>query len=344
MIVWAASAATPQFNKILRSLSLDHGVALDIYFLHRGSRGRGWGSLNIDYPHTFVEQVDPVSRFRAGLRVGLRRSTTALVAFGYSDQFAQGLLLAARIRRLPVFTQSDSDFLQHRQRPLLIRTAKQAFIRMLFSRQTRVWSIGSGNSKYWACFGLTNQAQTTFESPIPDGQEPWTGPLDENSRRTVLYVGRITPEKGINDLVAAVDIARRDCPDIVLRLVGTAVDRTTVDEVVGPVQTWIELAGAVPHQCLAREYRAGDALVLPSLSEPYGLVVREALQFGLPVVATTVVPAARELCDRGWNLVPPRSPHRLAGAIRQAIDEGRWASHPPVDNTGFYSTELSGHG
>lgn len=344
MIVWATPAATPQFNEILRALVLDQGIALDVRFLHRGSRGRGWGSLAIDYPHSFVDQVGPISRLREGLRVGLRRETSALVAFGYSDPFSQGLLLAGRIRRLPVFTQSDSDYLQHRRRPISIRAAKQILIRLLFSKDTRVWSIGSSNSRYWACYGLTNQARTTFESPIPEDNDSQPRLAGENSRKTVLYVGRIAPEKGVKDLVAAVDIARRGCPNIVLRLVGNAQDRTTLTDVVGTGRTWIELAGSVPHQGLAREYCAGDALVLPSLSEPYGLVVREALQFGLPVVATTVVPAARELCDRGWNLVPPNSPDRLAEAIRQAINGARWASRPPVDNTDFYSSELSVHG
>jgi glycosyltransferase involved in cell wall biosynthesis len=61
------------------------------------------------------------------------------------------------------------------------------------------------------------------------------------------------------------------------------------------------LAGFQNQTEICRCYAAADALVLPSESEQWGLVVNEAMCFGLPVVATTAVGAAVDLVVEGEN-------------------------------------------
>ena len=63
----------------------------------------------------------------------------------------------------------------------------------------------------------------------------------------------------------------------------------------------IRLVGHLVGDALAQAYRDADALVVPSLYEPWGLVVHEGLAHGLPVVATDQVGAADDLVDPGVN-------------------------------------------
>ncbi len=71
-------------------------------------------------------------------------------------------------------------------------------------------------------------------------------------------------------------------------------------------------------------YREADVLVVPSLFEPWGLVVHEGLAYGLPVITTDQVGAADDLIESGVNgyIVAPGSSDALVAAMR-AVEE--WA-------------------
>jgi glycosyltransferase involved in cell wall biosynthesis len=73
-----------------------------------------------------------------------------------------------------------------------------------------------------------------------------------------------------------------------------------------------------------RWYAAADAFVLPSRSEPWGMVLNEAAAAGLPLVATEAVGAAHDLIEPGVNgfRVPVEDPAALAEVLRAlASDE-----------------------
>lgn len=262
-----------------------------------------------------------------------------------------GALLAARIFGKRVFTQSDSSFQQHCGRPWWIRHLKSILISILYSKRTRVWVVGNDNARFWLAFGLANQSTVAFESPIVEDasqarsripyllERERTAPATE---RLALYVGRLSPEKRIPDAIRAVGIARAQGTPIRLAIVGSGdTDLLTVDQ---QTPDWLDYVGPVPHQDLSALLTAADVLVLPSIREAYGLVVREALQFGLPVVASAAVTAARELCDEGWNIVPVGDIDKLAEAITHAVQlSERWTPLGPVDVSNFYEWELMPH-
>jgi len=79
----------------------------------------------------------------------------------------------------------------------------------------------------------------------------------------------------------------------------------------------VKLAGFHQKPELPRMYAASDVFVFPTLGDPYGLVVDEAMAAGLPVISTT---AAGEIRDRvidnvNGYLVPPRDPVALGAAM-----------------------------
>jgi glycosyltransferase involved in cell wall biosynthesis len=113
----------------------------------------------------------------------------------------------------------------------------------------------------------------------------------------------------------------------------------------GPEQEWVEsiapdnvrFLGHLDQDELARCYASADALVLPSLSEPWGMVLNEAAAAGLALVATDAVGAARDLVEDGVNgfVVPAGD----VPALRAAL--GRLAGDPEFRATaGARSREL----
>jgi glycosyltransferase involved in cell wall biosynthesis len=153
---------------------------------------------------------------------------------------------------------------------------------------------------------------------LPDPSPPVRGRAGGS---TLLFLGRIAPIKNLAALVAAWRSLQAGFPDARLRIVGpddrghAAALRRAADEM-GAERLTIEPAVWGPAK--DELYRSADLVILPSLSESFGLVVAEALAAARPVIATTGSPWRRIEGERcGWCVEP--TPAALAGAIREAL-------------------------
>jgi len=80
----------------------------------------------------------------------------------------------------------------------------------------------------------------------------------------------------------------------------------------------IHLAGAVPHEQVARWIAAADVVCQPSLVEPFGQALLEAMAAGRPVVATRVGGPAEFVVPGAGVLVDPLDEHAIAVAMQEA--------------------------
>ena len=100
-----------------------------------------------------------------------------------------------------------------------------------------------------------------------------------------LYVGRMWSGKGLDYLLEAYQLARMEQPDISLLLVGDGVDEARYRAMARNLPN-VSFAGFVQARELPGYYALADALVFPTLGDPHGLVVEEAMAAGLPVICT----------------------------------------------------------
>jgi glycosyltransferase involved in cell wall biosynthesis len=131
-----------------------------------------------------------------------------------------------------------------------------------------------------------------------------------------LYVGRLAPEKGVDVLLRAFEGV-----DGELVIVGDGSERDRLRSLAPPGTRFL---GHLDRDALPAWYAAADALVLPSLSEPWGMPLNEAAAAGLPLIATDAVGAAHELIEDGRNgfVVKAGDVDALRGALeRLAGDE-----------------------
>jgi glycosyltransferase involved in cell wall biosynthesis len=166
-----------------------------------------------------------------------------------------------------------------------------------------------------------------FEAPQPVSAAHFGAPVPADERRAwrdragladdgflALFAGRLVEEKGVRVLLDAWRSAALE--NAALALAGDGPLRAEAGEaatVLGPVE----------RERLPALYSAADALVLPSIrtatfTEPWGLVVNEAMHQGTPVIATDAVGAAAGgLVRDGRNglVVPERDPAALASAL-----------------------------
>jgi glycosyltransferase involved in cell wall biosynthesis len=118
----------------------------------------------------------------------------------------------------------------------------------------------------------------------------------------VLYVGRLSAEKGIEDFLAATE----GLPRVI---VGS-----------GPI-TVPESVGAVSPSALGAYYGRAAVVCVPSRREGYGMVVREAMAYGRPVVATCVGGLADAVDDEVNGLLVDRD--ALRAAIVRLLDDAK---------------------
>ncbi len=129
-----------------------------------------------------------------------------------------------------------------------------------------------------------------------------------------LYVGRLSPEKNLEALVALF----ATLPDYHLTLIGQ-----------GPLEAKLQamlpknvsLMGHVPNEALATWYQSHDIFILPSTKEPWGLVVEEALYYGLPVIASEQVGSAGDLIThyQAGALFSPNDPQSFKAALNLCV-------------------------
>ncbi|MDE3019497.1 MAG: glycosyltransferase family 4 protein [Nitrospirota bacterium] len=147
----------------------------------------------------------------------------------------------------------------------------------------------------------------------------------------LLCAARLDPIKGVDILVRAV----ADVPEVTVWVAGDGPERRHLGQMADSLGLAgrIRFLGNLPHRVLTERMHAADLFVLPSRSEAFGIVLAEAMDAGLPIVASRVggIPGLVE-ADNGL-LVPPEDPAALAGAIRELLaDPGRRAAMARVNS------------
>ena len=157
----------------------------------------------------------------------------------------------------------------------------------------------------------------------------------------ITFVGRVTRDKGIVELITAFERVLRRCPDCHLVIVGPLEPERDAlpGEILNTLQAHprIRFTGYQPEP--EKYLAAADLLCLPSYREGFGNVVIEAAVLGVPTVGTAIVGLKDSVADGETGvLVPPKNEAALADALIDLLtnDEkrrkmGRAAAKRTVD-------------
>jgi glycosyltransferase involved in cell wall biosynthesis len=117
---------------------------------------------------------------------------------------------------------------------------------------------------------------------------PTLAELKRQGKKIVLYHGRISIQKGVDHFIRAARRVVDVDSDVIFIISGSGDMLTQVIEQVGAagLSDNVKFAGALWDEERDRMYQSADLMVMPSVSEPFGLVPLEALQHGTPSVVT----------------------------------------------------------
>jgi len=116
------------------------------------------------------------------------------------------------------------------------------------------------------------------------------------SVKNFIYVGRLSPEKNLQFLIETFN----RLPELTLNIVGFGPQESFLKSI---GKQNILFHGAVPNAELYKLYFQNDVFILPSTSEPWGMVVEEAFNCGLPVIVSDKVGCAEEIVNESNGII-----------------------------------------
>jgi glycosyltransferase involved in cell wall biosynthesis len=143
--------------------------------------------------------------------------------------------------------------------------------------------------------------------------------VTEAGASDLVFMGELRPVKGIDVLIDAIALLKRNGRAVTATLVGSGPDREALRAQVEGLglANAIRFAGAMPAR---RAQALGRIMVIPSRAESLPYVVLEALAAEIPLITTKVGGIPEIYGPLSGNLVPPEDAGALAQAIAQTID------------------------
>ena len=109
-----------------------------------------------------------------------------------------------------------------------------------------------------------------------------------NDERVVSFLGRVTVQKGPEYFVKAASLVLQKMDHVRFVMAGKGDllnDMETLAEELS-IRDWIQFTGFLPNDKVDELFRGSDVFVMPSVSEPFGIVALEAMQFGVPTIVS----------------------------------------------------------
>ncbi len=232
-----------------------------------------------------------------------------------------------------VLTLHGSDVRLARQ----LRPAHALFARVA-ARASCVTAVSS-----WLCEEARAMAPglACAVAPMPVDSALYRPPPDDATRDGILFVGRLTPQKGVRQLLDAfARMAARTTLDVVGRGPEYADLRAHADALgIAQRVRWLD---PQPPASLAPYYARAAALAVPSTEEGLGLVAVEALLCGTPVVAFRsggIVDVVRD--GETGLLAPARDVDAFAAALDRVVSDPALARRLAANGRAFVDTRFT---
>lgn len=165
--------------------------------------------------------------------------------------------------------------------------------RIFFKRLSTAYVSGKAQKELALALGFKGILKVTKGVGIFNISDP-PEYREKQDVKKFIYVGRLSEEKNLIRLVQTFN----ELPDLQLNVVGFGLQEKELKAI---AKKNIVFHGAINNMDLREFYGSNDVLILPSISEPWGLVVEEALNNGLPVIVSNMVGCSSEILDQDKN-------------------------------------------
>lgn len=145
--------------------------------------------------------------------------------------------------------------------------------------------------------------------------------------KTLLWIGRYAPGKGVDYLLDAFQRFLKDHPGYTLLMIGNGPEKEAAQSKIRDLglAEFIVMKDFIPNHELPEVYRSACAFILPSLNEGVPRAILEAMACGTPVICTEL-PQLVDIVEGAGLLVPVRDSQAIADALDRLVSDMDYAS------------------
>lgn len=252
---------------------------------------------------------------------------------GYMHRFARQVLAHKRRFGYRVVLRAEFTEMRRSSRTLLRGLARNVYLRWFYPQVDQFCFIGRDAHKHLEAFGVPGERRHFAPYSVDDAliermRQTWTRasaraqlglPMEA---RVVLFSGKMIPRKQPLLLADALLALAEDLPGLTPVFLGSGEQYEALVARLRPTFGPRLLAPGFVNQGQLGPYFVGsDVFVLPSDYDTWGLVVNEAMHYGLPCVVSDRVGSSRDLIEEGVTgfTFPYQSANALAERLRQCL-------------------------
>jgi len=236
---------------------------------------------------------------------------------------------AAKSKGIKIFFRGESHLML--KRSFLKKTFHIVFCKIFFQYIDAFLAIGTANKKYYKSFGVSekdiflvpytidNSRFRVDKDHIQTQIKDLKTEIGLSKHPTIIFSSKFMERKRPHDLLEAAKILQEQKYEFNTLFLGSGELETTLNDLVKTYNLQnIFFKGFVNQSSLPLYYAACDIFVLPSINEPWGLVINEVMSCGLPVVVANGIGAADDLVQDGVNgfTFEPLNPVDLASKLK----------------------------
>jgi len=279
----------------------------------------GYTYATLQKDHTKGSFIANLISYRRSIRKWLMAASPDVIwSHGWGNAFNLAALLEGNTAGIPVMIRGDSQLGGFRGGRIRRYLHRKLLWHFLLKRVDVFLAVGSANAEYYRTYGAKEEQIFMVPYAVDNKffqercNQTLNNLLNERNklgivpgRRVFLYVARLAPEKAPETLILAFAEASKLMPPEetpYLIIVGDGVLRHHLELLARSLMPEnIKFLGFQNQTELPLLYALCDAMVLPSVFEPWGLVVNEVMNAGKAVVTSDKVGAARDLIRDGVN-------------------------------------------
>ena len=343
---------------LLRRIAQERDIELTVFFFTdfsvKGYADEGFGGVQVNWDTPLLEGYS--YEFLPGFRNRDRLSFASPVSYGILSRLRQGkfdvvwvhgyhalnslhAIAAAKLLRIPVLLRSEST-LDDRPRGRAKLAAKRVFFSLLRQIVRGILAVGMKNAEYWRAslgesvpiflmpYAVDNDYFSSCAAQAATNREDLRRALKLKPGLPIfLFASKLQSRKRCIDLVDAflsLAPAAGIDPPAYLLIAGDGEERSAIERRISqPGTRNIRMLGFQNQSEIPRLFDLCDVFVLPSIHEPWGLIVNEVMNAARAIVLSDQVGCVPDLLRDGVNgfVFPAQNVDALTNLLRRFLDD-----------------------
>ncbi len=242
----------------------------------------------------------------------------ALIHLHVSQAFSPEIVyLISKLKKIPYIAHIHVDVDASGPFGFLLKPYKKWFLKRVLKSASKIICLSNSQKQIiLKKYNISEEKIISLRNGVDDSYFI-KRTINKKDIPTILYVGRLAPQKNVRRLIEAYGLMKEKAQ---LRIVGEGEDRSAIEQLIKHLKlSRVTLVGKKSGKELIEEYKSADVLAVPSNKEGGApLVILEALATGLPVVVSDIY-GISELLDDSVLLVHNPSPENFATALEKVL-------------------------